>query len=166
AAALAQTNPFTAIAARSASPIHFQSLTAAGEKFWLAGPATSSYCPSDIVPNCPAGDETVFVGGDDSLFLDVEVPAGQQVYIGPDGAMAFTQAHSATLPEGAITTGWVRSEGPSFGYLSWTNGLIACPVEGKGYQIFGNVAGVEFPDGCLGFDTLTENSTHIGAWEY
>src|SRR5438309_7217048 len=75
-AAFAQTTGFTAIAARSASPIHLQSINAAGLKFWI-GKSTSSYCPSEVVPDCPAGTDTVFAGGDGTLSMDVEVPGGQ-----------------------------------------------------------------------------------------
>ncbi|OCL02783.1 hypothetical protein AOQ84DRAFT_348623 [Glonium stellatum] len=160
------TTPFSAIAARSASPIHLQSINAAGGKFWVAGRATDSYCPEAEIANCPAGTSTVFAGGDDTLSLDVEVPAGQLVYIAPDGSMSFTQAHSANIPAGSIETGWTHSEGPSFGFLSWANGLVACPVAGEGYQIFGQLEGVSLSSDCLGFDMLTSNTTGVGAWEY
>ena len=58
--------PFTVIAARSGSPIHLQEMTASGLSFWLGG-QTSSYCPGDIVPNCPPGDRTVFAPGGSAM---------------------------------------------------------------------------------------------------
>jgi hypothetical protein len=42
---------FGVISARSASPIHLQSLTARGGKFYLGGGAPSSYCPPNV--RCP-----------------------------------------------------------------------------------------------------------------
>lgn len=50
------------MALRSGSPIHFLSMQAAGENFYLGGePAT--YCPS-VVSSCPLGNnETVIAGG-------------------------------------------------------------------------------------------------------
>jgi hypothetical protein len=55
-------NTFTVMALRSASPIHFLTMQAAGEKFYLGGePAT--YCPTGVVASCPPGNETVIAGG-------------------------------------------------------------------------------------------------------
>jgi hypothetical protein len=52
---------FTVMALRSASPIHFQQMQAAGQSFWLGGqPAT--YCPT-FVTDCPPGNQTVIAGG-------------------------------------------------------------------------------------------------------
>lgn len=54
---------FGAIAARSASPIHLQSINANGQAFWIGKP-TASYCPLTNQTLCPPGNETVFaVGG-------------------------------------------------------------------------------------------------------
>lgn len=59
-------NPnFSVMAARSASPIHYLQLNAAGQKFYLGG-ETASYCP-DQVPNCPPGNQTIFTPGGASL---------------------------------------------------------------------------------------------------
>ncbi|KAI9696638.1 MAG: hypothetical protein M1820_008087 [Bogoriella megaspora] len=75
---LAANAAFTALSARSASPIHLQEIVADGG-FWI-GKETQSYCPSTVEPNCPPGNITVFdfPSDDGSLFLDVEVPGGQQ----------------------------------------------------------------------------------------
>jgi len=167
ASALAQSQAFSSMALRSASPIHFAQINAAGQKFWLAGQPTESYCPNDPA-TCPAGTSTVFVGGDttDTLSLSVEVPGGQQVYIAPDGTMSYTQAHSANIPPGSILDGWSRDEsGAGYGHLYWQGGLVGCPVEGKGYQIYGLLPGLTYDD-CLGFTAVTNNQTEIGAWEY
>ena len=88
------------------------------------------------------------------------------IYIAPDGSMSFTQAHPADIPTGSIVIGWTHSEGPSFGFLSWEYGLVACPVAGEVYQIFGQLEGVTLSPNCLGFDMLTWNTTGVGAWEY
>lgn len=58
--------PFSVMAARSASPIHYLQLNAAGQKFYLGG-KTSSYCPGTVVDHCPPGNETVFAPGGNSL---------------------------------------------------------------------------------------------------
>lgn len=58
--------PFSVMAVRSGSPIHYSQLNAAGQKFWLGG-STSSYCPSEIVQNCPPGNQTILAPGGNAL---------------------------------------------------------------------------------------------------
>lgn len=58
--------PFSVMAARSGSPIHYMQMNAAGQKFYLGG-KTSSYCPSPTVEHCPPGNQTVFSPGGNSL---------------------------------------------------------------------------------------------------
>jgi len=165
--ALAQSPvPFSLIAARSTSPIHLQSINANDLGFWI-GKSTQSFCPSDV-SDCPPGEDTAFVGGDVTLSLDVEVPGGQQVYVASSGALMFTAPHSAAIPEGATLTGFTKSEGPSFGVLSWDSGFLACPTGGPDvgpWQIFGAIDGFN-STGCLGFDALAPNGTGVAAWEY
>lgn len=63
----AEANPnFSVMAVRSASPIHYMQLNAAGQKFWLGG-KTSSYCPHIEGLECPAGNQTVLASGGNSL---------------------------------------------------------------------------------------------------
>lgn len=88
------------------------------------------------------------------------------VYIAPGGSVGFARARSASIPTGSIVTGWTHSEGPSFGFLSWEYGLVACPIAGESYQILGQLEGVTLSPDCLGFDMLTWNTTGVGAWEY
>lgn len=57
--------PFSVMAIRSASPIHYMQMNAAGQRFWLGG-ETASYCP-DQVPDCPPGNQTVFAPGGNAL---------------------------------------------------------------------------------------------------
>ncbi|PIG83385.1 IgE-binding protein, partial [Aspergillus arachidicola] len=88
--------PFGVMSAHSASPIHLLPMTASGQKFYLGG-KTQSYCPLPESKDCPPGTETVFSPG--GYGLNVNVPGGQQVYVDPKGALSFTQAHSAYIPE-------------------------------------------------------------------
>jgi hypothetical protein len=112
------TGYFGVISSRSASPIHLQSLTARGGKFYLGGGPPSSYCPPNIgAENCPPGNTTVLAGGQSTLSLGVVVPGGQQVYVGPDGALSYTIAHSAAIPEGSDVTGFSRQSTLSLGVV-------------------------------------------------
>tara|TARA_R110002003_G_scaffold63_7_gene5852 strand:+ start:13686 stop:14000 length:315 start_codon:yes stop_codon:yes gene_type:complete len=101
----------------------------------------------------------VLAGGEKTLSLGVIVPGGQQVYVAPDGALSYTQAHSAYIPTGSIVDGFSReypAAGQQFGYLNFDTGFVACPAsgEGNGYQVFGQVDGATFGPECLGFSAL------------
>lgn len=58
---------FTIIAARSASPVHLQSVVANGQGFWI-GKETATYCPPQVSP-CPPGVATVLDYFDGSMSL-------------------------------------------------------------------------------------------------
>lgn len=58
--------PFSVMAIRSASPIHYLQMNAAGQKFYLGG-QTSSYCPDLDGITCPPGNQTVIAGGGSAL---------------------------------------------------------------------------------------------------
>ncbi|KAF2028762.1 hypothetical protein EK21DRAFT_113618 [Setomelanomma holmii] len=175
--ALAQSTPspppgpnyFGVIAARSASPIHLSTLTARGLKFYLGGGPPATYC---AVTACPPGNTTVLAGGDNTLSMAVDVPGGQQVYIAPDGALSYTQAHSAYIPPGSVVDGFSReypAAGQQFGYLNFETGFVACPTANQtanGWQVFGQVDGATFGPECLGFDALTIATDTISAWQY
>ncbi|KAI1208380.1 uncharacterized protein F4807DRAFT_461708 [Annulohypoxylon truncatum] len=148
-------------------------INASGGKFFI-NKDTSAYCPDDVENlDCSAypGSKTVFTGGNDTLFLDVAVPGGQQVYIAADGSLSYTVPHSGALPEGAVATGWSREQSQAFGAptilansdQSWT----ICPVsEGepreRTYQVFVGVGG----EGCLNTGVRTYTSSGPDAWEY
>jgi len=170
ALAFAQSDvPFAVIAARSASPIHLQSVNANGLKFWIGKP-TSSFCPDEPSINCTdfQTNATFFAGGNVTLGMDTEVPGGQGAYIASDGSLSFTEAHSGFVPPGSLQLNFTKEEGPSFGVLGWTGGdFVACPsANGSApYQVFAPIAGFNLT-GCLGFDALTSNVTGKGAWQY
>lgn len=162
---------FGVISARSASPVHLQSLTARGGKFYLGGGPPSSYCPVEVVGDaCPPGNTTVLAGGFNTLSLGVIVPGGQQVYVAPDGALSYTVAHSAYIPPGSIVDQFSRelpAEGAQFGYLNFETGFVACPAagEGNGYQVFGQVDGATFGPECLGFNALAGKCESYLRWQ-
>ncbi|KAF2876777.1 hypothetical protein BDV95DRAFT_590829 [Massariosphaeria phaeospora] len=167
ASTLAQSGYFGVMSTRSASPVHFRTLTARGGKFFLGGGPPSSYCPPEVGDACPSGNSTVLAGGVGTLSLGVVVPGGQQVYVAPDGTLSYTAPHSAWKPDGSVVDGWNKTEGENFGNLAFEGGLVACPAaQGQGYQVFGQIEGFETGPDCLGFNSLTINATEAGAWEY
>ena len=60
--------PYTIMALRSGSPVHFSRLNAADRAFWL-GRETASYCPDLQVEGfeCPPGNQTVLVAPNNAL---------------------------------------------------------------------------------------------------
>ena len=116
----------------------------------------------------------------------VIVPGGQQTFIQSDGALAYTQAHSAFEPnfvsadtrafDGAVRGGYF---GP--GGVGWT----ACPVLNSDtttptansttasggsivWQVFAQLPGLAFGAECIGFEALVHNVPQgtFGAWQY
>ncbi|KAJ5969020.1 hypothetical protein PENPOL_c003G02723 [Penicillium polonicum] len=165
-------NPaFSVMAIRSASPIHYLQLNAAGQKFYLGG-KTASYCPTQV-SQCPPGNQTVFAPGGSSL--DTMVPGGQQVYVDPNGALSFTQAHSANIPQGsslgpfnyAADEPWAH-----YAFAGWgATGFMACPADDNRWQVFAAIQNATVPHGnvdeCLGFSAVALTYTgDVPAWQY
>ncbi|KAI0458416.1 hypothetical protein F5B21DRAFT_429920 [Xylaria acuta] len=174
------TGPFSAGAWKVAqgTDIFFfgTAINASGGKFYI-NRDTSTYCPDGVSGlDCSAysGTGTTFVigNGTTTMSLDVSVPGGQQVYVGPDGSLSYTQAHSASMPQNSTVVGFSRERSEAFGapvYL-YSSGRYwyLCPVtEGepreRTYQIF---ASNENPEGCYGTQirTYTPDAGHV--WQY
>ena len=168
-------NPFSLIASRSGSPIHLSAINANSESFWI-GKSTTSYCPADVVPDCPAGIYTELLAGDGGASMAsvppaspakpsnqspqyTEVPGGQAVYVLPSGALTFTLAHAEGQPSSnnGTTTGFSFAPGSgtddALGVFSFT-GLgspgffLACPAKNgtTPWQVFADVAGIRDRD--------------------
>jgi hypothetical protein len=102
------------------------------------------------------------------------------MYIRPNGALSYTQAHSASIPQGSYRTGFTFTPGESFGYfgvnVDGSTGLLACPAGGNEtfpYQIFANLKSLkdaDVPGGevakCLGINALAIPVEGINAWQY
>ncbi|PNS20841.1 50S ribosomal protein L4 [Sphaceloma murrayae] len=153
--------PFFGLAIRSASPIQYAGVNASGLALWLNKP-TATYCPSVPEVPCPSNPSTLFVGGQNTLGLDVSVPGGQQVYVAADGRAKYTQAHSANTGTGSATTGFSVVDGALlFEGASWT----ACPEE-TSYAVYAASRNVT-AEGCLGFRWRAEDAGAAeGAWQY
>ncbi|KAI1500279.1 hypothetical protein F5X99DRAFT_387054 [Biscogniauxia marginata] len=167
----APAGPWTAYARNrpdNGEKLIFGPIEANGGGFWI-GKNVSTYCPSDTPDiDCSAysGTETVFTGGNNTVFLNVAVPGGQQVYISPTGALAYTPPHSAP-PEGSTTSGFwrVRSEGSMGAVFLGHNdaSAFACPTEEEDvYRVFFG-RGVE---DCLSFMVYTSQYSGVNSWEY
>lgn len=104
------------------------------------------------------------------------VPGGQQVYIGPHGALRFTQAHSAFIPPGSSLGPFEYQPGHPYSFYSYSgwgaSGFMACPSKNhKRWQVFADIQNATVPTGhvkdCLGFEALA--LTYKGetpAWQY
>lgn len=105
---------------------------------------------------------------------DVEVPGGQQVYIGPHGALRFTQAHSAFIPPGSSLGPFKYEPGCPFSHYTYTgegaSGFMACPKNNR-WQVFAAIENATVPSGnvadCLSFNALAVTyKGPIPAWQY
>ncbi|KAJ5290683.1 uncharacterized protein N7443_010936 [Penicillium atrosanguineum] len=164
--------PFSVMAIRSASPIHYSQMNAAGQKFYLGG-KTSSYCPDLEGITCPAGNQTVIAGGGSAL--DGEVPGGQQIYVDPTGALSFTQAHSAFIPAGSAIGGLKYEAGKPWSHYTFNgwgaSGFMACPTDDNRWQVYAAMQNATVPSGnvddCLGFSAMAlPYKGPVPAWQY
>ncbi|TGJ82819.1 hypothetical protein E0Z10_g5941 [Xylaria hypoxylon] len=151
-------------------------INASGGKFYI-NRNTSTYCPDGVSGlDCSlySGSSTTFVigNGTTTMSLDVTVPGGQQVYLAPDGALSYTQAHSASMPPGSNVTGFSREQSQAGGaptYLySPAQYWFLCPVtEGepreRTYQIFAASGNLE---GCYGTQIRTYTPSLGHVWQY
>lgn len=90
------------------------------------------------------------------------------VYIEANGALAYTKAHSAALPDGAVVNGFGRGISDAGGAptILWFNekNWLLCPVAGSEgvYQVF---LGPYTAD-CLPVQMRTYGQTSGDAWEF
>ncbi|KAK6523998.1 hypothetical protein TWF694_005666 [Orbilia ellipsospora] len=171
---------YSFLALRSASPIHFQSWNANSGNIWLGKP-TAKYCP--VAPaQCPKGTGTSFYVDNQywTASMNTVVPGGQQLYIDPHGALAYTQAHSASIPSGSLTTGFqVKQSGGLWYFSHCEGGFLACPLK-KGttgpWKIFIDGKRVlkdsdvptKCKKDCLGFDAAGSrgDAGPLAVWQF
>ncbi|KAM7195364.1 carbohydrate-binding module family 52 protein [Rhypophila sp. PSN 637] len=127
------TGPFQLTVSNPNLPsVHNKPITASGQRWWING-KTSSYCPEVVGAACPSGNITSIVAGSGGASMNVMVPGGQQAYLTPDWGVGYTQAHSAYIPSGSLTTGFGAYQGGGFVNLNG-NGWpwVACPPTSSG----------------------------------
>jgi len=170
------TGAFGIIAIRSGSPVQNSVITASGNGFWIGKPTVSD-CPASVGNACPPGNETAFTYNNvtGTVSLDVEVPGGQIVYVTPDGEFGYSIPHSAVLPDGAVTTGFVYSPAASensVGTLTFGNGaqgFLACPTANSTsvWSVSSTATNGSVPEQCLGINLATvAYDDGYAAWEY
>ncbi|KAH8879924.1 carbohydrate-binding module family 52 protein [Thozetella sp. PMI_491] len=172
--AVASNTPFTLTAWNPTLPIHGAPVTAAGLRLVING-TTASYCPSQVGSACPPGTITALVASGGAAAMDVEVPGGQAVYLDPYWDVGYTQAHSASIPSGSLTSGFGAYQGGGFVNLNGNGwGWVACPPTAAGgggpaWNLVGkNDTNAARLNGCtavnLQINTLPTGT--IGAWQY
>jgi len=159
--------PFTLLANNVNAPFNGQYLSASGGYIYLGRPQTT-YCPAEVaaVGDCPSSPQTVFLPG----ALSAIVPGGQATFIQTDGALAFTEPHSAAQPNELSdeVTVYGGTPGGYFGPggVSW----VACPAGNSTgvYQVFAALPSITFAAACTGFDAVVEELPAVteGTWEY
>jgi len=154
--------------------VHNRPITAGGLGLVIGG-TTSSYCPSVVEPNCPAGNITAIVAGEGRAAMNVMVPGGQQVYLDPLWSVRYTQAHSAYIPSGSEVGGLAAYKGGGFINLNGNGwGWVACPPTGSGggdgvWTLVGrNESSATRLNMCtqVNLKVNPSPSGSIGAWQY
>jgi hypothetical protein len=96
------------------------------------------------------------------------VPGGQRYYVDPaDGALGFTQAHSAQVPNGSLFNIEHLVHGAF--ELVGTDGWMACPTNGSTYyKIYAKIENLTFLPSCFGVNIMTNRWVGDGpaAWQY
>ncbi|KAK4182504.1 carbohydrate binding-domain-containing protein [Podospora australis] len=124
--------PFTLTVSNPTLSIHDKPITAGGLRLSLNG-QTSSYCPSVVGDACPPGNTTSIVAGYGGASMNTLVPGGQRIYLDPSWNVAYTQAHSAYIPSGSLTTGFAAYKDGGFVNLNGNGwGWVACPPRASG----------------------------------
>ncbi|KAH7055971.1 hypothetical protein B0J12DRAFT_596909 [Macrophomina phaseolina] len=163
----------------SNTPTLSGALHASGGSFWLHKP-TTSFCPGESVLQapCPPGNETSLTGGgpDGRLSLNVAVPGGQQVFIGPRGLLRYTRAHSGDMPRGSITSGLTVQEGTRFLNPFYQLWLCNTDEDDEVWQVWveqRDAQGSQKNWGSTGRNACTrinleaeEVKDEVGAWQY
>ncbi|KAH6663191.1 hypothetical protein B0J14DRAFT_609528 [Halenospora varia] len=169
----APTGPFTS-GAWNPSTLWFGSAIQANGGAFFIGKDPSSYCPEVDGLDCTLfpGSSTVFIGGNNTLSLDVAVPGGQQVFVTPEGAIGYTPAHSTFKPTGSVLDGWDRFQSEAGGapvpMNFQSNSFLACPVnatESGVYQVFARSLRTDGTD-CTLFQWRTYTASGVDAWQY
>jgi hypothetical protein len=114
---------------------------------------------------------------------DVNVPAGEDVFVARNGALGFSRAHGDWYPDGAIGVPFkttFNSICNVLGQFSFSGDgstdWLACPVAEEGpWQVFAAIEGLDdgnVPGGCvdecIGFEALTVEyvRTEPAAFQY
>ncbi|KAG5919664.1 hypothetical protein E4U53_003970 [Claviceps sorghi] len=160
--------PVTLRASCPGSDIDGRPVHASGGRFFVGKPA-NIYCPPevDVLGDCPKGNGTaVWVNNETTTSsLAVVVPGGQQIYIGPDNALAFTRPHSAFIPPGSTTNGFVL-EGNQL--VTPLRRILACKAPAPGvWQIFVLLKSSDIPLRGLCTDIVVLTApARDQVWEY
>jgi hypothetical protein len=108
----------------------------------------------------------------------VLVPGGQQTYMTPEGELGYTEAHSASMPPGAMPCPFTYTKAPGayvgrlgIGEASGNTGLMACPTLNYGvWQVFAALRNASVPlrnvSQCIGFEALAADVEDVDAWQY
>ncbi|KAH6625091.1 carbohydrate-binding module family 52 protein [Chaetomium sp. MPI-SDFR-AT-0129] len=170
----ATSNPFTLTADNPGLPIHGKLVTAS-DFHWTINGETKSYCPGQVGDSCPKGDKTIIAAGGGGISMNVMVPGGQLAFLDPYWNIGYTQAHSASIPSGSVTTGFAALEGGGLINLNGAGwGWGACPPRASGgggpawNLVAKNATNAEKYAECLPINLKINSvaSGTIGAWQY
>ncbi|KAF2107266.1 hypothetical protein BDV96DRAFT_637622 [Lophiotrema nucula] len=116
-----------------APDVHDFPVYACGHRLYFGnGSATCTYCPNmpqlHGLCNDPGliTNRTILLGGSGGYGLATQVPGGQRGFIGPEGGLNYTQAHSASVPNGSQYDGILAYQQGAFIDTKSEFGWAAC----------------------------------------
>lgn len=114
-----------------------------------------------------------------SFIQDVEVPAGQAVYVNStDGALQYTVAHSNVIPRKASVKSFALFKGQTYSFFTFSgvgkaSGFLACPINETVYKVYADLPNLRDDNvpnknvsSCIGFDALATAFAGASAWQY
>ncbi|KAM5358112.1 hypothetical protein ACJZ2D_015579 [Fusarium nematophilum] len=166
--------------APSTPQVHARVINARNKAFIIGASKPSTFCDLDDAKNCPAGTSTQV--DEQMTALAAAVPGGQFIFVGPDGIISYSSAHSALRPPGSQVGGFRTSQMVSeckmpVTVLVWSPedgnpGLWACPTGrdtpvSKEAVLKATTGGFR-GQGCLGVEGVQIQAAGDGfaAWAY
>ncbi|KAH8666595.1 hypothetical protein BX600DRAFT_549642 [Xylariales sp. PMI_506] len=159
-------------------------LDASGFAFYTGLSSPATYCPINVISDCPPVLGTLVFEGLSAMA--VQVPGGQFVYVDPSGLVSYAQAHSTYYPNGSYIGGWfnktvVSDCAPTIQVLDFlTNdgsdvgGILLCPDipdwmlgSGASYRLYATTPDFNTAN-CIEAVGLIQhgNADNFGCWEY
>ena len=145
------------------------SIHACGGRFNTGpGGGTCTYCPEVAGTICDKVGSTTIAGVSYSAYgyLSVYVAGGQSWYIDPAGALSFTPAHSANIPQGSQTLNFAAYQGGGlynlnnpYGWYACRSGNVTSAGNATSWNVFGKLDDKGVPNGCHGIDILISDAT-------
>ncbi|KAM5341555.1 hypothetical protein ACJ41O_014586 [Fusarium nematophilum] len=140
--------------APSTPQVHARVINARNKAFIIGASKPSTFCDLDDAKNCPAGTSTQV--DEQMTALAAAVPGGQFIFVGPDGIISYSSAHSALRPPGSQVGGFRTSQMVSECKMPVTV-LVWSPEDGNPGLWASSTLALQFPNTCAIFLSMYDS---------